>query len=268
MENTKKVVKEPQVKAVETPTIVTTQWEMKDRVYMLKGSKQPPVLRIGSRHTQRKPLLYFDEGTGFQRELRYATNQNSPFVDEQKGVATLGHLVFKNGSLTVPKQKQNLQKLLSLYHPSLNKTYYEYQPEIKAGYEVDKIELELEAMTLAKKLSVDELEAILRVEIGSSVSKMSTKEIKRDSLIFARRSPIAFKELANDDNVHLRNIGIKAVEAGIINLSPDNRKFIWTSSDRKLFTVPFEEHPYSALAAWFKTDEGLEVLKVLEKKIK
>ena len=33
-------------------------------------------------------------------------------------------------------------------------------------------------------------------------------------------------------------------------------------------TVPFEEHPYSALAAWLKTDEGLEVLQALEKKLK
>ena len=32
-------------------------------------------------------------------------------------------------------------------------------------------------------------------------------------------------------------------------------------------TVPFEEHPYSALAAWFKTDEGLEVFKTIEKKL-
>ena len=33
-------------------------------------------------------------------------------------------------------------------------------------------------------------------------------------------------------------------------------------------TVPFEEHPYSAMAAWLKTDEGLEVYKSIEKKLK
>jgi hypothetical protein len=31
-------------------------------------------------------------------------------------------------------------------------------------------------------------------------------------------------------------------------------------------TVPFDEHPYSAMAAFFKTDEGLEVFKSIEKK--
>ena len=37
---------------------------------------------------------------------------------------------------------------------------------------------------------------------------------------------------------------------------------------RKLFEVPFDEHPYTALAAWFKTDEGMDVLKSIEKKLK
>ena len=32
--------------------------------------------------------------------------------------------------------------------------------------------------------------------------------------------------------------------------------------------VPFDENPYSALAAWFKTDEGVEVYKSIEKKLK
>ena len=31
-------------------------------------------------------------------------------------------------------------------------------------------------------------------------------------------------------------------------------------------TVPFDEHPYSAMAQFFKTDEGLEVFKSIEKK--
>ena len=96
---------------------------------------------------------------------------------------------------------------------------------------------------------------------------MSSKEIKRDVLLFAKRQPRLFLDLAQDDNVQLRNVGIKAVELGIIDLSVDNRDFKWASNGRKLMTIPFEEHPYSALAAWFKTDEGLEVYKTIEKKL-
>jgi hypothetical protein len=96
---------------------------------------------------------------------------------------------------------------------------------------------------------------------------MSSKELKRDLLVFARRNPELFIELANDENVHLRNIGIKATEQGLISLSQDNRTFSYTSTGRKLMTVPFDEHPYSALAAYFKTDEGMEVLNTIEKRL-
>ena len=88
--------------------------EYKDKVYLLHGQNQPPVLVLGSRHSRRKPLLWFDESVGHQRELRYATNQHSPFKDEQKGVSTLGHIVFRNGRLVVPKSKQNLQTILNI----------------------------------------------------------------------------------------------------------------------------------------------------------
>ena len=71
----------------------------------------------------------------------------------------------------------------------------------------------------------------------------------------------------NDENINIRNMGIKAVENNIITLSSDQRTFEWASTGRKLITVPFDENPYSALAAWFKTDEGVEVLKTIEKKL-
>ena len=107
----------------------------------------------------------------------------------------------------------------------------------------------------------------MRVENGSKVSTMTSKELKRDLLLFAKKNPSLFLDLVNDDNVHLRNFGIKATEMGIIKLSQDQRTFMWGSNDRKLMNVPFDEHPYSALAAWFKTDEGMEVFSSIEKRL-
>jgi AMMECR1 domain-containing protein len=134
--------------------------------------------------------------------------------------------------------------------------------------ELDELELQVEALNAALAIEVDQAEAILRVEIGSKVSEMSSKEIRRDLLIFARSNPSLFIELANDENVQLRNLAIKAVEANIITLSQDQRTFNWASNDKKLMTVPFDENPYSAMAAFFKTDEGVEVFKSVEKKLK
>ena len=244
------------------------KWEIKDRTYVLKGDKTPIVCKIPSRHTTRKPLLWLDPDKGYQRELRYATNQQSPLVDEQKGVCTLGHIVFRNGAFIVKKEKQNLQKLLSLYHPMKNVLYNEKDEVAKAEVDLDWIELEVEALNIAVSLDIDQAEAIMRVENGSKVSKMSSKEVKRDVVLFAKQNPRYFLELCNDDTIELRNFGVKAVEAGVISLSADQRVFTMGKTKRKLLTVPFDEHPYSALAAWFKTDEGMEVYKSMIKKVK
>ena len=211
--------------------------------------------------------MYFDQETGKQREIRYATNQDSPLVDEQKGEVTLGHIMFKEGSLTVPKQLQNLQKLLSIYHPLKNRIYAEFSAAEEASDELDVIELQIDALNAAKAMDIDQVEAIMRVEVGSKVSKMSSKELKRDLLIFAKNNSKLFIELANDENVQLRNVAIVAAESGVIKLSQDQRTFTWGSNGRKLMNVPFDENPYSAMAAWFKTDEGVEVYKSIEKKL-
>jgi len=211
--------------------------------------------------------LYFDPVKKEQRALRYATNQSSPFADEQKGEVTLKHIMFKDGSLHVPQEHQALQKLLSLYHPDLNGRYAELKPQTVAQNELVDLQLEIMALNAAKDMDIEQIEAIMRVEIGSSVSELSSKELKRDILLFAKKNPKLFIELAKDDNVMLRNFGIKATEVGIIQLSQDQRSFTFGSNKRKLMTVPFDENPYSALAAWFKTDEGVEVYKTIEKKI-
>lgn len=243
-----------------------TSWEIKDRTYLTTGNQKPLTLKIPSRHSARHPLLHYDEKKNEQRELRYATNQNSPFKDEQNGEVTLGHIVFKNGSLFVPKRNQVLQKILSLYHPLKNKIYRELDQVEIAKDDLFELELEIDALNAAKNIDIDQAEAIMRVEMGSKVSEMSSKELKRDLLLFAKNNPKLFLELANDDNVQLRNFAIRATEAHIIKLADDQRTFHWASNGRKLMTVPFDENPYSAMASFFKTDEGIQVFQSIEKK--
>jgi hypothetical protein len=256
------------VTKVATPVKPTKpEWEIKDRVYYLKGNKNPLTLTLPGKHTRKHALLFFDEKTGKQREIRYATNQDSPLVDEQKGEVTMGHIRFLKGSLTVKKEQQNLQKLLSLYHPLKGKMYEEFSAVIEASDDLSILDLQIDALNAARAMDVDFGEAILRVEIGSKVNDMSSKELKRDLLLFARSNPELFLSLANDENVQLRNFSIRAQEMGIIKLSQDQRTFSWGSNDRKLMNVPFDENPYSAFAAFLKTDEGVEIYKSIDKKL-
>ena len=261
-----------EVPVVETPVVETPkpkkvepkkpEWEVKDRMYYLLGNKSPLTYLIRGSN-----IFYFDEEKGYERELKYCQNQKTPFVDEMKGDQRLSHIIFRNGALYVEKEKTILQKFLSLYHPDRDKIFFEHKPAEVASNQIEILELEADAIILARDLDVDMAEAIMRVEKGSEVSKMSSKELKRDLLLFARKNPKLFLELTKDDNVQLRNFGIKAVESKIIKLSNDQRNFIWTSTDRKIMTVPFDEHPYTALAHWFKTDEGMEIYSNIEKRM-
>ena len=265
-----------EVPVVETPVVETPKpkrvepknpkandgWEIKDRVYNLNGYKRPISYMLKSSN-----LYWFDKEKGFERELKYCENQTTPFVDEMKGDQRLSHIIFRNGTLFVEKEKTVLQKLLSLYHPMKDKVYSEYMPAKEAADEIEILELEADAILIARELEIDMAEAIMRVENGSNVSKMSSKELRRDLLVFAKSNPVLFLELASDDNVMLRNFGIRAVENGILRLSTDQRNFLWGTNGRKVMTIPFDEHPYTALAHWFKTDEGMEIYSNIEKRL-
>ena len=255
-------VETPKIKEVKTEPKKDT-WEIKDRVYYLTGRKKPLTYYIRS-----TDLFWFDEEKGYEREIRYCENQRTCFVDEMKGDQRLSHIVFRNGSLHVPRSKTILQKFLSLYHPHNGSLFTEWKPKAIAEHQVYSIEREIEALNAAQSLDIDMAEAVMRVELGSKVSKMSSKELKRDLLVYAKKNPKLFLDLVKDENVMLRNFGIRATEMGIIRLSQDQRTFTWASNDRKLMTVPFDEHPYSALASWFKTDEGMEIYSNIEKRLK
>ena len=240
----------------------SNEWEIKDRMYLLKDGKKPL-----SRSIKAADIFYFDEEKGYERELKYCQNQKTPFVDEMKGDQRLEHIIFRSGALFIEKEKTTLQKLLSLYHPHRNTIYEEYKPEGIAADEIEVLDMQVDALIAARNIDIDMAESIMRVEKGSEVSNLSSKELKRDLLVFARNNPKLFLELADDENVMLRNFGIKAVEGGLLRLSSDQRNFLWGSNGRKLMTIPFDEHPYTALAHWFKTDEGMEIYSNIEKRL-
>jgi len=271
-QKTEKVVEpliEKDFEEVETPVMEKPlpkkkkdTWEVKDRQYYLRGSLRPLSYSIKSSN-----IYWFDEEKGYEREVKITSNQRTPFVDEMVGDQRLEHVIFRNGTLFVPKNKVILQQILSLYHPDKGRKFHEKDYQQEAVSDIYVLELEIAALNAAQSIDIDMAEAVMRVELGSKVSEMSSKELKRDLLLYAKRNPGLFLELVNDENVQLRNFGIKATEMGILKLSSDQRTFSWGSNDRKLMNVPFDEHPYSALAAWFKTDEGMEIYSNIEKRL-
>ena len=174
--------------------------------------------------------------------------------------------MFLDGVLYVAKEQQNLQKLLSLYHPEKNQLWMEIDEVQEAEDEIDVLEMELEALNLVNEIDIEHLEAIMRTELGSTVAGLSSKELKRDAYRFAKSQPGLFLELVQDEDIKLRNLANRAVEVGILQLTDDNTVFKFANG-KKVLTVPFEQHPYAALAQYFKTDEGVDLMKSITKKL-
>jgi len=242
------------------------EFEIKDRLYLLKGDATPLRMVLRSKHSPGKPLLYFDGKSN--RALRWSDNQSSPFLDEQDGYAICPPIIFENGKLYVRKEEVELQKFLSIYHPENGREFYEFDAETKANEEYDKLNYKLEAQIMVKDMEIEDAEAIARIVFKGKVDKMGSKELRRDLLIWAGNNPKEFMSLANDETVKFRNIAVRAVDMGIIKVSKDGRNVFWGGRDGdKIITVPFGENYLSALASYFLTDEGMDVLTTISNKL-
>lgn len=238
-----------------------------DKSYKLTRDKAPLSFTIPSRNTKRSALLFFDESTGQNRSLRYARNQKSIFEEEQDGNVILEPIIFEDGFLQVPKTNQILQEFLA-YHPGNGNIFVEVDKERDAALDVDVMDLVLEAMMAAKNLDIEMLETIARVVIGARVEKMTSAELKRDVRMFAQRYPKDFLESINDPLLSLQNKCAKFFAESLLILK--NKKDVYYNlkgNKKKLLTVPYGEDPLFILASFLQSDEGIEVLRILEDKL-
>ncbi len=244
----------------------TENWVLKERRYVIKGNKSPITFLLRSSHHQNKPLQFFD-GDNY-RPLRYASNSTTPFMDEQDGYVISEPISFENGELIVPANNVNLQKFLSLYHPDKDVVYEEWDPHRDAQEELDYEEYILDAQLAAREMPIQDLEAVARIALRVDVSKMTSSEIKRDMILFAKSNPKEFLDLANDPDIKLRNLAIRAVDSGILLIQDDNRTVVWNDKAKQtVLTVKFGNNPLAELAAFFKTDEGMDLMEAIAKKL-
>ena len=236
------------------------------KAYRLKNDSAPLNYMLASHNSSRSPLLYFDEDTGVNRPLRYARNQKSPFVDEQDGSAILEPIVFEDGMLVVEKANQVLQQFL-YYHPSRDRVFEEVNNERDASEDVEILEMELNAQIVAKELSFEKLLSVSRILLGGSVDRLSTPELKRDILLFAKYNPEDFMEVVNDPDLEFGDEIRQFFEEKLLSLRNKNKDvyFNLKGNKKKMLTVPFGEDPYHVVGSYLKTDDGIDIYQGLSK---
>lgn len=236
-----------------------------DKVYKLKREQAPLSYTLPSRNTARFPLMYFDEDNNVNRALRYARNQRSPFEDEQDGNAILEPIVFEDGLLFVPKNNPVLQEFL-YYHPMNGRKFVEVDDEKDAAIVVENLNAEVDALIEARGLDISMAESVGRVLFNKDVSKMSSAEIKRDILVYAKNYPKDFLNVLNDPMLKLQSTVHLLFDKKILSFRK-NKKEVWynTSSNKtRMLVIPFGEDPHYIVASFLSSDEGIESLRMLE----
>lgn len=240
-----------------------------DKAYRLLSRRIPLTYMLASRHTNRSPLLWFDDTKGVNRPLRYARNQKSPFEDEQDGNAVLEPIIFEDGMLSVPRTNQALQQFL-YYHPSNGKVFEEINNEKDAAEQLAFVELGLDAQILAKNLKGDKLLTVSRVLMGGAADKLTTSELKRDILLYAKESPEDFLETVNDPMLNLYGEVVQFFNNTWLILKNNGKDVFFNlpKNKNKLLSVPFGEDHYFIVSSYFQSDDGVETYKLLSKKLK
>jgi hypothetical protein len=235
-----------------------------DKVYKLKiGS--PLSYTLASRNHPRYPLMWFDEKNNVNRALRYSTNQKSPFEDEQDGNVIIEPIIFEDGFLRVSKKNPVLQQFLH-YHPLNGIIFTEVDKEKDAAEEVEDLNLEIEALVEARQLSLDQIETLTRVMFGKDPSTVSTAELKRDILVFAKRDPKDFLNILNDPELKFQ-AKIRLFFENKLLVLRNGDKEVWfntSTNKKKMLSVPFGEEPYEMVGHFLQSDEGIDSLKMLE----
>ncbi len=243
-----------------------TKEKYTSKSYRLTRDVAPLTFMLPSRNTKRYPLLWFDEDKGVNRPLRYAVNQKTPFEDEQDGNAIVEPIIFEDGFLHVEKRNQVLQQFLH-HHPMYGKSFMEVNDEKDASEDVEILNLEVDALIEARQLSLGQLENIASVIFGIDTSKVSTAEMKRDVLLYARSYPEDFLDVVRDPELKLQATSRRFFEVGLLQFRK-NQKEVWfstTTNKKKMLNVPFGDDPYMTVVSYFQSDEGIDALKFLEK---
>jgi hypothetical protein len=235
----------------------------KDRIYRLKSDSL--WFLIPSRNLPKQPLLFFDEEKNVNRALRYAVNQRSPFEDEQDGNAIIENIIFEDSVLSVPRTNPVLQWFLEI-HPMNGRLFEEVDLERNAAEQMKEFDTEVDAIIACKGLSIEQCEMITRVMMGKDPSLISTKEMQRDLMVFAKNDPQGFLDCLNDPDLKMQSIISTLFAQNLLGLR-NNEKEIWfntPSNKKKMMIVPFDSTPTNAVCSYFMTDEGMEALRMLE----
>tara|TARA_R100000734_G_C3316026_1_gene108325 strand:- start:1753 stop:2517 length:765 start_codon:yes stop_codon:yes gene_type:complete len=202
-----------------------------------------------------KGVTIYDEERNEVREIRYAPNQKSIYVDEQVGQITREPLKFFQGVLAVPSTKPNLIAFMEA-HPDNSQNggskFSLVDTERDNEVEMEKEFLANDAITMVKEKTAEELEPV-GMHFGIK-NTGSIADFKYSLLKIAKSYPSKFMASFDDPVVKVKAKINRASDFGVITLKDSGA--YWSDGDSLIVATPTGYSSLNTLAQHCLTDKG------------
>jgi len=215
---------------------------------------------------QSKGVTIFDEESGQVREMRYCPNEPSIWRDEQSDSARKQAVIFRDGTLLVPRTKPNLMEYLDR-HPG---------NQANGGNNFKLVDNKKDAeVNLNKEFSVSEaiiavrdksIEELLPVAIyfGMNIDR-NASEIRFDLLQRAKKNPTEFLASFDSPIVKVRALVKQCESYQIIKLKEDGA--YWFDSNKMIVANPAGHDCDDTLSRFLMTEKGATTHASLEERL-
>ena len=95
---------------------------------------------------------------------------------------------------------------------------------------------------------------------------MTTSELKRDVILFAKNYPEDFLDAIDDPMLELQDTVVKIFEKGLLGLRNNGKDVYYNLKTKKtkMLTIPFGDEHIQTVASYFQKDEGLDIYKAFQ----
>lgn len=258
---------------------VAKKVEREDKSYrLLKYSPLTFELKTGRDNN----LVVFDpkanKGAGDTRAIKHCPNEKSIFVDEQSNLGVVESIIFINGVLNVQANKVRTQEFLEM-HPKNGVVFEEINQAADAQEMLDYEDMILDMKGIIRKKAREEngieeirvLVSALTSDISGSAT-MSPSELRYAAFELVESNPDRFLNdkgeisIFDDSDITRKAIANNAFASGTVTLSPDAKSILWSDNKSPICSVPVGKKHTQFFADFLKTEDGIEVMKELNKR--
>lgn len=205
---------------------------------------------------------------GFVFNLRYSPRFDSPFEDDQDDTAATGlrHIHLEESLRVRPTQRA---LAMFLFLNPLNGANGQYHAEDKKQEEDENIcsmDTDFAVLDRIRSAQIEELRACYNVVTGGDPSGMSSRTLRSDLYILARKSPKKVLDAFEDEKTLIKFKLFAAIKEGYVVVSPDRTSLSWKGGNSIVNVMPGED-VYNAFAQLCMGENGVETLEILNKRL-